>query len=145
MTHVTTDLDLRTEIVIDATVDEVWKALTDPDLIRQWFFGVDTETDWKVGSRLVHRGVYQGKPYEDKGTILRFEPPRFLVHTHWSDQSGKPDLPENYQEVTWALAPMVGGTQLTVTERNLPSEKAKAASEQGWQGALQGLKKLLEA
>jgi uncharacterized protein YndB with AHSA1/START domain len=144
MANTMTDIGLKTSIVIDAPLDEVWKAVTTPDLIRQWFFGVDTETDWKVGSPLVHRGVYQGKPYEDKGTILRFEPPTVLAHTHWSDQSGRPDRPEHYQEVVWTLAPKDGGTELTITEKNLPSEKAKATSEQGWKGALEGLKKLLE-
>ena len=144
MANTMTDLGLRTTIVIDAPVEEVWEALTSPDIIRQWFFGVETQTDWKVGSPLVHRGVYQGQPYEDKGEVLRFEPPWLLSHTHWSDQSGKPDRPENYQEVTWALAPGDGGTELTITEKNLPSEEARAKSEQGWQGALGSLKKLLE-
>jgi hypothetical protein len=39
-------------------------------------FGVDTETDWKVGSPLVHRGVYQGRPYQDKGEIIGSTPRR---------------------------------------------------------------------
>jgi Activator of Hsp90 ATPase homolog 1-like protein len=55
-----------------------------------------------------------------------------LVHTHWSEVSGVPDTPENYQKVTWALSGRDGSTELTITERNLPSEEAKAASEEGW-------------
>ena len=69
------DLNTTTSITIDASVEDVWKALTTPELIKQWFFGVDTETDWQVGSPLVHRGEYQGKPYQDKGEIVRFDPP----------------------------------------------------------------------
>ena len=113
-------------------------------MIKEWFFGVDTETDWKVGSPLIHRGEYQGKPYEDKGEIVRFDPPTLLVHTHWSDLSGTPDEPENYQEVTWALDDHDGTTELTVTERNLPSEQAKAVSDESWTMVLGNLKKLLE-
>jgi uncharacterized protein YndB with AHSA1/START domain len=139
------DLSTTTSITIDASVDDVWKALTTPELIRQWFFGVDTETDWKVGSPLVHRGEYQGKPYVDKGEIVRFDPPKLLVHTHWSDLSGKPDSPEHYQEVTWALSERDGATELTISERNLPSEEAKAVSEQGWKTVLNNLKDLLES
>jgi uncharacterized protein YndB with AHSA1/START domain len=138
------DLSTTTSITIDASVDDVWKALTTPELIRQWFFGVDTETDWKVGSPLVHRGEYQGKPYVDKGEIVRFDPPKLLVHTHWSDLSGKPDSPEHYQEVTWALSERDGATELTISERNLPSEEAKAVSEEGWKTVLNNLKDLLE-
>jgi uncharacterized protein YndB with AHSA1/START domain len=129
---------------IDAPIEAVWTALTTPHLIKQWFFGVDTETDWKVGSPLVHRGEYQGQPYVDKGEIVRFDPPKRLVHTHWSDLSGTPDRPEHYQEVTWALAERDGKTVLVISERNLPSEEGKAASDEGWRMALKNLKELLE-
>jgi len=122
----------------------VWNALTTPELIKRWFFGVDTETDWKVGSPLVHRGQYRGEPHEDKGEIVRFDPPKRLVHTHWSDLSGKPDSPEHYQEVTWALAGHDGETELAITERNIPSEEAKAVSDEGWRMVLKNLKELLE-
>jgi hypothetical protein len=37
-----------------------------------------------------------------------------------------------------------GRTELTVSERNLPFEEAKATSEEGWWIALGALKKLLE-
>jgi uncharacterized protein YndB with AHSA1/START domain len=139
-----TDLSLTSSITIDAPIEEVWRAVTTPALIKQWFFGVDTETDWNVGSPLVHRGEYRGKPYEDKGEILQFDPPKQLVHTHWSDLSGKPDSPEHYQEVSWALAQRNGATELTITERNLPSEEAKAVSEESWRAVLENLKNVLE-
>jgi uncharacterized protein YndB with AHSA1/START domain len=138
------ELGATSSITIDAPVDEVWKAITTPELIKQWFFGVDTESDWEPGSPLIHRGEWQGKPYLDKGEILRIEPPTLLVHTHWSDVSGLPDAPENYQEVTWALSERDGSTELTITERNLPSEETKAVSEASWKTALTSLKAVLE-
>jgi uncharacterized protein YndB with AHSA1/START domain len=140
-----TDLSTQASITVDAPAANVWEALTNADLIKQWFFGVDTDTDWAEGSPIVHRGEYQGRPYEDKGTILKVEPGRLLVHTHWSPVSGLPDQPENYQEVSWTLAEQDGKTELTVNEVNLPSEEAKATSEQGWETALAGLRDLLEA
>jgi uncharacterized protein YndB with AHSA1/START domain len=141
----TNDLGASSSIIINAAIEEVWKAITTPELIKQWFFGVDTESDWKVGSPLVHRGDWQGKPYVDKGEIVRIDLPRLLVHTHWSDLSGKPDSPENYQEVSWALSERDGATELTITEHNLPSEETKAVSEESWQTVLNNLKELLEA
>jgi uncharacterized protein YndB with AHSA1/START domain len=57
------EISTQASVTIEAPADEVWKALTTPALIKRWFFGVDTETDWKVGSPIVHRGEYQGKPY----------------------------------------------------------------------------------
>jgi uncharacterized protein YndB with AHSA1/START domain len=138
------ELGASGSITIAAPIDEVWKAITTPELIKQWFFGVDTESDWKPGGHLIHRGEWQGKPYVDKGEILKIEPPTLLVHTHWSEVSGVPDAPENYQEVTWELSARDGSTELTITERNLPSEEAKTVSEEGWRTALTGLKTLLE-
>jgi uncharacterized protein YndB with AHSA1/START domain len=91
---------VKSSITIHASAASVWAALTTPELIKQWFFGVDTVTDWQVGSLMVHEGVWQGKPYKDKGYILEIDPPRLLVHSHWSALSGLPDSPENYQQVT---------------------------------------------
>lgn len=141
----TTTDELTTSVDIDAPIERVWHAITTPALIKQWFFGVDTESDWTVGSSLVHTGTYQGKPYVDKGEILRIEPPRLLEHSHWSEGSGRPDRPDQYQVVTWSLTERGTGTQLTVKERNLPSEEAARTSETAWKGALAKLKEVLEA
>jgi uncharacterized protein YndB with AHSA1/START domain len=138
------NLETTSSITIDSAPARVWEALTTPETIKEWFFGVDTLTDWSVGSSIVHRGVYQGHPYEDKGTILAFEPPRLLVHSHWSPVSGLPDSPENYQEVSWSLMEHDGSCELVIREVNLPSEEARAVSEQGWRGALRMLKDLVE-
>ena len=140
----TTMREIRTSTTIDAPVERVWRAITTPSEMKRWFFGVDTDAEWRPGGTLVHRGEYQGKPYIDKGEIIEFDPPRRLVHTHWSDVSGLPDSPEHYQEVAWDLTDRDGSTELTITERNLPSADAARTSEQGWNGALQGLKEMLE-
>jgi uncharacterized protein YndB with AHSA1/START domain len=138
-----TDITTTSSLTIDAAIDDVWKALTTPSAIKLWFFGVDTETDWQPGTPIVHTGEWRGKPYQDKGTILRIEPPTLLVHTHWSPTSGLPDEPGNYQEVRWSLVAQEGRTELTVDESNLPSEEAKAVSEQAWGTALDNLRGLL--
>jgi len=135
---------ISSSIHVDAPIEAVWSAITTPSQIKQWFFGVDTKSDWTVGSQLVHTGEYQGKPYVDKGEIIEFEPPRRLVHTHWSDVSGKPDDPEHYQVVVWELAEKDGGTDLTIRERNLPSDDAAKTSEDAWKAALGSLKTMLE-
>lgn len=134
----------QASITIAADPATVWEALTDPSRMKQWFFGVDTETDWTVGSPIVHRGEYQGQSYVDKGTVLEFEPPHRLVHTHWSSVSGVPDAPENYQTVTWNLQKSNGGTALAVTDDNIRSEAARDTSDQGWDSALVALKELVE-
>jgi len=139
-----TMLSTHLSTMIEAPPEDVWAALTQPAAIKRWFFGVDTETDWVPGNSIVHRGEWQGRPYEDKGTIVAFDPPSSLIHTHWSATSGVPDEPENYQEVRWTLEPREGGTLLTLDEINLPSEDAKTTSEQAWASALDNLKRVAE-
>lgn len=135
-------LSATTSITVKAPIERVWEALTTPDLTKQWFFGVDTTSDWKVGSPIVHRGEWEGKPYEDKGTILRLEPPELLVHSHWSQFSGLPDRLENYQTVTYELTTLNGDTELTITEVDFPNEEVKALAEKSWKSVLGTLKQL---
>jgi uncharacterized protein YndB with AHSA1/START domain len=138
------DLSSQKTILIDAFAEEVWDVLTRPELIRQWFFGVSTKTTWMEGTPIIHRGEYQGKPYEDRGEILRFDPPRLLSYSHWSTLSGLPDDKENYQQVTFSLAPKGRSTELTLMEQNLPSTEAKELSDKSWDAALDKLKDVAE-
>ena len=140
----TSNFSAKSAVHINAPRSRVWAALTTPDQIKQWFFGVDTQTTWKVGSPIVHTGTWQGKPYEDKGTIIRFNPPGLLEHTHWSSLSSLPDKDDNYQDVTWALVEQDGGTDVTVSEVNIPSKETEAVSEQSWPTVLGNLKALVE-
>jgi uncharacterized protein YndB with AHSA1/START domain len=139
-----TDITTTHSVDIEAPADRVWHALTTPDEIERWFFGVRTESDWREGSPIVHRGEFQGKPYEDTGEIVRIEPPTLLVHTHWSDVSGVPNDLEHHQRVTWSLEEHDHRTTLTVHEDNLPSEDAKQMSDQSWPQALGKLKSVVE-
>jgi uncharacterized protein YndB with AHSA1/START domain len=132
-------------IIIRASPSNVWQALTEPALIRQYLFGTDVSTDWKVGSPITYRGVWQGKPYEDKGTLLEVEAGRLLVSTFWSALSGIPDLPENYQTVRYELAPVPGGTQLTLTQDNNKTQADADHSAANWKMVLDGLRRLLES
>ena len=131
-------------IVINATAQRVWEALTDPAQVKQYMWGSEVVSTWKQGSPLVYRGVWEGKPFEDKGTILEIDPPRLLRTNYFSPLSGKPDAPENYAEVTYALSPQAGGTKLTVTQSNIPNEAGKTQSEGNWGTVLDAVKKLIE-
>ena len=107
-------------------------------------FVTDVISDWKVGSPIVYKGDWQGKPFEDKGQILEFEPEELLVSTHWSPLSGVPDLPEYYHTVTYRLSESDGKTEVTIHQDKNASEEEKADSEANWKAFLDGLKKLLE-
>lgn len=104
MTTMNKGLIAKVSIVIHAPADKVWDALTKPELIKQYLFGTEVTTDWQPGSPVIYRGVWKGKPYEDKGKILQVDPEKLLVSTFWSSLSGVPDTPENYKTITYKLS-----------------------------------------
>lgn len=63
-------------------------------------------------------GSTKGGRTKTRGTILEIQPPRRLVHSHWSPVSGLPDAPENHELVTWELDEREGETELTIKEAN---------------------------
>ncbi len=138
------DLIARASIRINATRDRVWKALIDPAAIRQYMFGTQVNSDWKVGSPIIWKGEWQGKTYEDKGVILRFEPEQTLQYSHFSPLSGVPDLPENYHTVTIELSPDGNQTDATLTQDHNASEEERKHSEENWRMMLTALKRFVE-
>lgn len=134
----------RATITINAPSPKVWEALTDPALIKQYLFGTEVETDWKEGSPITYRGVWEGRSYVDKGTVLRVKPGECIVTTYWSSMSGTSDAPENYHRVDYKLSPGDGNTTLMVMQDNINSEEAREHSQKNWMTVLKALKELLE-
>ena len=134
----------KATVTIDAPTFKVWDAITNPESIKQYLFGADVITDWKEGSPIIYKGVYQGKAYEDKGTVLKVEPEKSLLITHWSPLSGSADSPENYHQVSYELAAENGSTLLTITQDNNATKEEQEQNSKFWQTALDGVKKLLE-
>jgi len=131
-------------VTIKATKAKVWDAITNPEMIKKYFFGTETTSDFKKGSPIYYRGVWEGKPYEDKGTVLEVEKEKILKHDYWSSFSGTEDKPENYATVTYILSGSDGKVTLTVTQSNLKSEEQRDHSEKNWETVLNGLKNLIE-
>jgi uncharacterized protein YndB with AHSA1/START domain len=144
------------EITAEAAVDinaprrEVWRSLTDPEKIKEYYFGAEVQTDWQVGSPITFKGEWDGKSYEDKGEILEVEPERKLSYSHWSPTGGKPDAPENYHVVAVTLDDRDGGTHVTLRQSNLhggATDEDRANREQyekNWKQMLDGLRETTE-
>lgn len=128
---------------INASVEKVWEALTNAEIIKQYFFGSSQETDWKIGSSILWTGDYEGTKYIDKGKVLEFIPNNKLSYSYLSSWSGLEDKPENYLLVTYEVKSIEAGTELTITQSNYDEEKAKHSVE-NWAIVVAGLKKLVE-
>jgi uncharacterized protein YndB with AHSA1/START domain len=132
------------EILINVSPDRVWEALTTPSLIKQYAFGSDVRSEWKVGSTITWAGEWQGRAYEDKGRVLEVQPGRRLVVTHWSPMAGVADSPDNYHTLVYELAAEGAATRLRFQQDNNATEDELAHSAENWRMVFKTLKELLE-
>jgi uncharacterized protein YndB with AHSA1/START domain len=132
-------------IVINAPLEKVWEALTKPELVKQYFFGTNLVTNWEVGSPIFFRGEFDGKQYEDKGTVLVFSPMTALSFNYWSSFNNLPDTPEMRQILEYVVEQTPEGIRITIKQSNVDTQERADHSAKNWDMVLQGLKKMLES
>lgn len=138
------NLIARASISINVPSEKVWQALVTPEAVKQYMFGTNVVSEWREGSPITWKGEWQGKPYEDKGVILKFAPGRTIQYSHFSPLSGLPDKQENYHTVTIELSADGKQTRVSLAQDNNATEAARAHSEKNWGMMLAALKKFLE-
>ena len=139
-------------ITINAPAEKVWDALVNPAQTKQYMFGCETVSDWKVGSELLWKGEYEGQEMVFvKGNIIDIQPEKFLAYTTIDPHSDIDDTSENYLKVTYELMPQNGHTILTVTQGdyNTVAEGERRYQEaynngEGWNPILVQIKQLVE-
>jgi uncharacterized protein YndB with AHSA1/START domain len=134
----------KTTVTFKAPIAKVWHGLTDPAMVKQYFFGTDLKSDFKVGSPITFSGEWEGHKYEDGGIILDIDAPKFLKYTYWSSMSGTENKPENYNNITYELSEKEGITTLVVTQDGVKNQEAADHSEQNWKSVFDGLRKIIE-
>lgn len=129
---------------IDAGRDRVWRAVTDPAELKQYFFGSDVESDWTPGSAITWSGEYDGKDYTDKGEIVAVDEPNRLEMTHYSPLTGKPDVPESYHTLVYTLDGDNRTTTVTMTQDNNADQAEVDQNAASWGQILEAMKKHVE-
>lgn len=129
---------------INAPVEKVWLALTDSEIVKQYFFGTHQQSDWKKGSDITWTGEWEGKSYKDKGKIIDIIPNKKLQYTYLSSMSGLEDKPENYQQITIDLEPQGNNTVLHLTQQGNMTDEQRDHSASSWKMVFDGMKKVVE-
>jgi uncharacterized protein YndB with AHSA1/START domain len=137
-------LTLKTTITFNTPIAKVWHGVTDPATVKQYFFGTNLKSDWKVGGPITFSGEWEGHKYEDGGIILDIDVPKLLKYTYWSSMSGTENKPENYNNITYELSESNGVTTLVITQDGVKNQEAADHSEQNWKTVFDGLKKIIE-
>ena len=144
------DQVIETSATIEAPPSEVWRALTDPDLMKQWMaepqIQVEIITDWKVGSPIVVTGRHNNVNFENRGTVLQIEPDSILRYSHLSSIARLPDRAENYTIIEFQLAQTgESSTLLNVRTSNFPAKSAFEHWRFYWTVTIGVLKRLVES
>ncbi len=103
-------------VEIAAPIERVFRALTDPKELTQWWGSPDTYRteewvqDLRVGGRwrASGRGT-DGHAFKVEGEFLEIDPPRKLVHTWSPDWDGG-----NVTTISYRLDPIASGTRVTM-------------------------------
>jgi uncharacterized protein YndB with AHSA1/START domain len=127
---------------IRATTEKIWAAVTEPEFMKEYWYGMHFATDWKVGSRW--QMIFPDGRIADSGEIIENVHLKRLV-LKWTNE-WKPELhAEGAAVCTIELEPVGDVVKLTIThEMNRPDSKLIEAVSGGWPRILSNLKSLLE-
>ena len=123
-------------IRIDAPPERAWAALTEPDLVRRYYFDTALRTTWVVGSPV--ELVADDGTVAITGVLLAYDPPRSYSHTFialWGD------APDDQGTLTWTVEPDGDGCRVT----QVHSGGSGQETDDGSRELLAALKELLEA
>lgn len=138
------ELKLSASVDINASIERVWFALTDKEMIKQYFWGTEINTDWEKGSPVRFTGTWEGITYEDKGFILEIEKEKIFKHSYWSSFWGTDYNPEDFSIITYELSTNGSQTTLCVTQEGFKDEQSREHSVGNWKGILDNIKNLVE-
>jgi hypothetical protein len=106
--------------------------------ITEHFFGTKVTSPCEAGSPIAWKDEWQGRPYEDKGTILKADPGCVLEHTHDSPVTGPPGVPE-------ATTPSSSTSAREDTGDGRPGRQQDRRGEEALGGELEDGARLAEA
>jgi uncharacterized protein YndB with AHSA1/START domain len=127
---------------IRTTAEKLWRALTEPEFTRRFWFDTAQKSEWTPGASW--RIVKPDGRTADSGEVLEIEPHKRLV-LKWRNELFPEMTAEGYSRMTYDIEPQGETVKLTVTHviEKSDSKFIKAVST-GWPPILSSLKSLLE-
>ena len=134
-------------VEIDATTIEVWHALTNTTIMKEWMgspeIKLTIETDWQIGHPIIISGFHH-VPFQAKGIVLEFKSGSIISYSHLSSVSRLADEEINYSVLTFTLHSAADKTLLTLTITNFPTETIFQHLRFYWNVTLELFKRFVE-
>ena len=131
------------QLYIKATQEQVWDAITNPEIVAKFFHGAQVESTYEVGTKIRSLSPDRSEIWGEN-TILECDPPRRLVQT-WRSLYDPEMAAEAESRVTWEIEAQPGGiSKLTLIHDRLENSPKTAASVRGWSYILSNLKTVVE-
>lgn len=131
------------QLYIRANQQQVWDAITTPEIVAKFFHGAQIEPTYEVGGKLRSWSPDRSQMWGDD-TVLEIDPPRRLVQT-WRSLYDPETAAEPESRVTWEIEGQPGGfSKLTLTHDKLDASPKTAAGVTGWSYILSNLKTVIE-
>ena len=131
-------------VEIRAPASKVWRALTEPELVKQWQYGSDLLSTWQPGSPITFRNEWNGQVFEQMGTVLEFSPASRVRYSLFFPRDGLQDTPENRFFMTYELTESDGSTSVVFRQEAPRPSPADASSSEDGPDVLSALKELVE-
>lgn len=120
------------EQTFDASIETVWKAITDKDQMRQWFFEAMTEFEPEAGFKTQFNVQCEGQDYLHLWKITEVVQGKRIVYD-WRYEGYPGDT-----TVAWELSETPNGTKLVLTHEGIetfPQDNpvfSRESTQGGW-------------
>lgn len=127
------DIMVTRSVVLNATPDRVWEALTHPGMTKQYLYNCEVESDWKEGSTLKWKGTWQGKEVNEEGKILEIDPGRMVKYAGFDRLVAGDISREGDIHITHEIVPYGNRTKLLTTLEHFEGDESRAeVAAQQW-------------
>lgn len=138
---------VRLHRILTTKPDKVYRAFTEADALAKWsppngFTCTVHHLDAKAGGafKMSFRNFTTGASHSFSGTYLELVPGQRVRYT---DKFDDPNLPGDMQ-VTVVLKPVSVGTEIDITQEDIPEAIPTEMCYLGWQDSLRNLASLVE-
>lgn len=129
------------QVDVAATPAAAWAGITDPDVVRKYYYDTAPRTSWELGSLIEF--VDAVGDVQITGKVLEYDPPRRMAHTFIATWYGGTD---DQGSLHWEIEPAGDGCRITLIHRGAHAETREGSeTADGSRYLIESLKTLLEA